>query len=239
MSIAAAATGGIDIGHARTRAFVYLMTVHSAALVASNAGGSKIVALPGGLAASATAISYIMSFVILDSIAEVFGRAYSRMVIHVGLLAGLVSVVFFELSIALPPAPFWHNQTGYALTLGSTPRILVGGWSAYLLSQYLDLFSFLSLKATRLGGRFLWLRAWVAMALSQLVDTAIFVTIAFYGIVPLGSTLVGQYLIKMAFATVATPIVYLFVGLGRAMLGDAVAVPAAVATVAAEPQVPT
>jgi uncharacterized integral membrane protein (TIGR00697 family) len=212
---------GIDIGHARTRAFVYLMTMHSAVLVASNAGGSKIVALPGGLAASATAISYIMSFVVLDSIAELFGRAYSRMVIHVGLVAGFVSVLFFELSIALPPFPDWHNQEGYAQTLGSTPRILLGGWSAYLLSQYIDLYSFLSLKSTRLGGRFLWLRAWGAMALSQIIDTAIFVTIAFYGVVPLWSTMAGQYLIKMVFASLATPIVYFLVGLGRTMLGEA------------------
>jgi uncharacterized integral membrane protein (TIGR00697 family) len=221
---------GIDIGHARTRAFVYLMTIHSAVLVASNAGGSKIIALPGGLAASATAMSYIMSFVILDSIAEIFGRAYSRTVINVGLLARLVSVVFFELSIALPPSPVWHNQEAYEQVLGSSPRILVGGWSAYLLSQYIDLYSFLSLKGTRLGGRFLWLRAWGAMAVSQIVDTVIFVTIAFYGVVPLLSTMVGQYLIKMVFASVATPIVYLFVGLGRTMLGEA--------RVAAEPELP-
>jgi uncharacterized integral membrane protein (TIGR00697 family) len=221
---------GIDIGHARTRAFVYLMTIHSAVLVASNAGGSKIIALPGGLAASATAMSYIMSFVILDSIAEIFGRSYSRTVINVGLLAGLVSVVFFELAIALPPSPAWHNQAAYEQVLGSSPRILVGGWSAYLLSQYIDLYSFLSLKATRLGGRFLWLRAWGAMAVSQIVDTVIFVTIAFYGVVPLLSTMVGQYLVKMVFASVATPIVYLFVGLGRTMLGEA--------GVAAEPELP-
>lgn len=38
------------------------------------------------------------------------GRAYSRIVINVGLLAGLVSVLFFELAIALPPSPVWHNQ---------------------------------------------------------------------------------------------------------------------------------
>jgi queuosine precursor transporter len=228
--------GGIDIGHARTRAFVYLMTVHSAVLVASNAGGAKIIALPGGLAASATAISYIMSFVILDSIAEIFGRAYSRTVIHVGLVAGLVSVVFFELSIALPPSPVWHNQEAYEQVLGASPRILIGGWSAYLISQYIDLYSFLRLKATRLAGRFLWLRAWGAMVVSQIIDTAIFVTIAFYGVVPLLSTMVGQYLIKMAFATLATPIVYLFVGLGRTLLGDA---PAPVATTAsAEPEMP-
>lgn len=69
--------------------------------------------------------------------------------------------------------------------LGASLRILVGGWSAYLLSQYIDLYSFLALKGTRLGGRFLRLRAWGAMVVSQIVDTATFVAIAFYGVVPL------------------------------------------------------
>ncbi len=66
------------------------------------------------------------------------------------------------------------------------------------------------------GGKLLWLRAAVASMLSQIVDTLIFITIAFYGVFPIGELLVGQMLTKVVLAVVLVPpLIYFFVGLGR------------------------
>ena len=200
------------------RVFVVLLTIHTTLVISSNAAGSKIIALPGGLAASATVISYMLSFVLLGSIAELFGRAYARRVVNLGLSAMAISVAFFELAIHLPGAAFWAHQEAYSEVLGSSLRLLLGGWSAYLLGQHLDVWGFFLIKRSRLGGDRLWLRSLGSTLIGQLIDTAVFITIAFYGTVPLLPTIAGQYLIKLVIASLTTPVIYLAVGWGRAAM---------------------
>jgi len=98
--------------------------------------------------------------------------------------------------------------------MGATPRIWIGGIVAYGTSQILNVLIFSKLK--REGGRLLWLRAGVASVLSQIVDTLLFITIAFYGIFPIGELLLGQMLAKVVLSVVMVPpLIYVFVALGR------------------------
>ena len=61
-----------------------------------------------------------------------------------------------------------------------------------------------------------WLRAGVASILSQIVDTLIFITIAFYGVFPIGNLLLGQMLAKVVLSAVLVPwLIYVFVAIGR------------------------
>ena len=200
------------------RVFVALLTIHTSLVVASNAAGSKLIALPLGLAASATVVSYMLSFVLLGSIGELFGRALTRLVVNLGLAAMALSVAFFELAIHLPAAGFWRHQAEFAVVLGSSPRLLAGGWAAYLLGQHLDVWGFFRLKRTRLGGERLWLRSWGSTLLGQLIDTAVFITIAFAGTAPLLRAIAGQYLVKLVIASLTTPLIYAAVGWGRAAM---------------------
>jgi queuosine precursor transporter len=200
------------------RVFIVLLTIHTSLVISSNAAGSKIIALPGGLAASATVISYMLSFVLLGSIAELFGRAYARRVVNLGLAAMAISVAFFELAIHLPGAAFWTHQEAFTEVLGSSLRLLLGGWSAYLLGQHLDVWGFFLIKRTRLGGDRLWLRSLGSTLIGQLIDTTVFITIAFYGEAPLLPTIAGQYLVKLVIAALTTPVIYLAVGWGRAAM---------------------
>ena len=53
----------------------------------------------------------------------------------------------------------------------------------------------------------------IASVLSQIVDTLIFITIAFYGVFPIGELLLGQMLAKVVLSAVLVPpLVYAFVG---------------------------
>jgi uncharacterized PurR-regulated membrane protein YhhQ (DUF165 family) len=56
--------------------------------------------------------------------------------------------------------------------------------------------------------------------IAQLLDTAVFITIAFYGSRPIMPTTIGQYLIKAIFASLVTPLVPLLIAFGRRWLGD-------------------
>jgi uncharacterized integral membrane protein (TIGR00697 family) len=202
------------------RVFVALLTIHTALVISSNAAGSKLIALPAGLAASATVISYMLSFVLLGSIAELFGRSYARLVVNLGLAAMALSVAFFELALHLPAAGFWTHQHAFEQVLGSTPRLLLGGWTAYLLGQHFDVSGFFLLKRTRLGAGRLWLRSRGSTLLGQLIDTAVFITIAFAGTVPLFPAILGQYLVKLVIATLTTPLIYAAVGWGRSAMAQ-------------------
>jgi queuosine precursor transporter len=202
------------------RVFVVLLTIHTSLVVASNAAGAKLIALPLGLAASATVISYMLSFVLIGSIAELFGRFYARLVVNLGLVAMALSVAFFELAIQLPAASFWTHQRAFEQVLGAVPRLVLGGWAAYLLGQHLDVLGFFLLKSTRLGGERLWLRSWGSTLVGQLVDTIVFITVAFAGTAPLVPAILGQYLAKLAIATLTTPLVYAAVGWGRAAMAQ-------------------
>ena len=67
--------------------------------------------------------------------------------------------------------------------MSATPRIWLGGIPAYGISTFLNVTIFSRLKM-REGSGLLWLRAGIASVLSQIVDTIIFISIAFYGVVP-------------------------------------------------------
>jgi queuosine precursor transporter len=198
----------------RSKFYLVLLSLHTTLLVANKAAGAKLFALPYGLVASATVISYMMTFVILDVIAELYGREASRFVINIGLVGMGLSVTLFQFAIYLPAAPGWPDQAAFASTLGGSWRLLLGGWTAYMFGQYFDLWSFFGLKRLRWTSA-LPVRAWISMLVGQFFDTVIFITIAFAGRFPLSHAIAGQYLIKLAFAAAATPLVVLFVRIGR------------------------
>jgi len=101
--------------------------------------------------------------------------------------------------------------------MGGTWRIWLGGIVAYGVSQTLNVTLFSWLKG-REGAGLLWLRAGIASVLSQIVDTLIFIFIAFYGVFPIGELLLGQMLAKVVLSAVLVPpLVYAFVGLGRSL----------------------
>ena len=94
-------------------------------------------------------------------------------------------------------------------------RIWAAGIVAYGVSQFLNVTIFTWLKG-REGASLLWLRSGIASVLSQIVDTIIFISVAFYGVFPIGNLLLGQMLAKVVLSVVLVPpLIYLFVGIGR------------------------
>ena len=97
----------------------------------------------------------------------------------------------------------------------ATPRIWGAGIVAYGVSTFLNVTIFSKLKG-REGSKLLWFRSAVASVLSQVVDTLLFITIAFYGVFPIADLLLGQMLAKVVLSIVMVPpLIYLMVGIGR------------------------
>lgn len=178
--------------------------------------GNKQVAL-GPLAVESGIFAFLLLVVTSSSVAELHGRPTANRLVLTGFVPLVVSLFLSLAVLALPASPQMDptRLSAFETIMGGTPRIWIGGIAAYGISTFLNVTIFSRLKA-REGSGLLWLRAAVASMLSQIVDTLIFITIAFYGVFPIGELMLGQMLAKVVLsAIVVPPLVYLFVGLGR------------------------
>jgi uncharacterized integral membrane protein (TIGR00697 family) len=190
------------------KAFLLLSCVFVVLLAISNVIAGKLITV-GGLFAPAAVLCYSLTFVATDTMTELWGKERTRFVVNVGFLVAILSAVLIRLAIFLPAAPFWQGQEAFAAVLGANLRITVASLTAYLISQYHDIWAFTYWKE-KTGGRFLWLRNNLSTGGSQILDTAIFITLAFAGTgAPLLSMIMGQYAIKLVIAICDTPLVYL------------------------------
>ena len=177
--------------------------------------GNKQVAL-GPLAVEAGIFAFLMLVVTSSAVAELFGRETANRLVLVGFVPLILSILLTLLVLKIPASADMDPErlAAFDMMMGSTPRIWIGGIVAYGISQILNVTIFSKLK--REGGRLLWLRAGVASVLSQIVDTLLFITIAFYGVFPIGELLLGQMLAKVVLSIVMVPpLIYVFVAIGR------------------------
>jgi uncharacterized integral membrane protein (TIGR00697 family) len=191
---------------------VVLATLFTTCLIVANIITAKLVSI-GGWVMPAGVIAYPLTFLFTDVISELYGRRIASRVVWVGFGANLLMVVLVFGGKLLPPAPFWEGQPAYESILGVVPRIVLASMIAYLISQQHDVFAF-HFWRQKTKARFLWLRNNASTIVSQGIDTGLFITIAFWGIVPteiLINMLLTQYVIKLAIAVCDTPFCYLLV----------------------------
>ena len=171
--------------------------------------------LLGQLAVESGIFAFLMLVVLANAVAELHGRATADRLVRYGFVPLIVSMLLLVLVIrVVPPAPFWHDQEAFARLLGQGARMQLAGLISYGTSQTLNVAVFSRLAA---GGRMLWLRAWIASLLSQVVDTLLFITISFAGTgLPIAEIMAGQIISKLVLSTIMVPpLIYLFVALGR------------------------
>ena len=203
----------MEMARGEDRAFILLVAIFVGTLVISSVLASKIITI-FGLFVPAGVLAYCITFVATDVISEIWGKERAGRVVFSGFITLLVTLVLVRLALRWGAAPFWRGQEAFSTVLGSTSRIIVASLVAYLASQYHDVWAFhIWRKVTR--ERHLWLRNTASTVVSQFIDTLIFITIAFYGTMPVFPLIKGQYLIKVLIALLDTPFVYLVVILIR------------------------
>jgi uncharacterized integral membrane protein (TIGR00697 family) len=171
------------------------------------------------LAVEAGIFAFLLLVVTSSAVAELHGQSVARRLVLLGFVPLIASVLLSIVVLAVPPSPDMDPDRlkAFNTMMSGTPRIWVGGITAYGVSTFLNVTIFGRLKASE-GSGLLWLRAGVASALSQIVDTLIFISVAFYGVFPIQQLIVGQMLAKVVLSAVLVPpLVYAFVALGRAL----------------------
>jgi len=195
---------------------VVLATLFATCLLVANIIAVKLVSI-GAWVVPAGVIAYPLTFLFTDVITELYSRKIASRVIWLGFGVSILMALLVYFGGLLPPAPIWEGQPAYESILGMVPRITLASLIAYLVSQHHDVFAF-HFWRQKTKGRFLWLRNNASTMISQALDTGIFITIAFWGTVPVGvltNMLLSQYVIKLVIAACDTPFCYLLVGLLR------------------------
>ncbi|MBA4048639.1 MAG: hypothetical protein C0476_08885 [Sphingomonas sp.] len=168
------------------------------------------------LAIEAGIFAFLLLVIVSSAVAELHGRAVANRLVQFGFVPLIFSILLSLVVWWLPASPEMQSTDLQAIQqiLGQTWRIWVGGIVSYGISQTLNVTIFSWLQ--RGDGGMLWLRAGVASILSQIVDTLLFVTIAFWGVFPIFELLVGQMIVKIILsALIVPPVIYLLVDWGR------------------------
>ncbi len=201
--------------------FDLLVALYIFCLLVSELMGGKtfFVAQIGGFPLNASVAIFLLPviFGINDVITEVHGKERAKSVVRSGLLVVFLMVLFSFLAISLPPsARFSPREAAYDSIFTTSIRLAIASLTALAIAEFTDVFIFAKLRQ-RLGKSRLWLRNNVSNILSQLLDTVIFMFLAFYALdksfdnnlVFLLGIITPYWLLKCFMSVIETPFVYL------------------------------
>lgn len=188
---------------------IWLNCFFIASLLMANIVAGKIVSV-GCFVLPAAVVAYPITFLCTDIIGEIWGEQEANTTVKRGFFLQIFALVLLYLAILLPPAAFAREyQEQFAVVLSSSARFVLASLCAYVASQHCDVKLFHGLKRKFCKQK--WLRNNLSTMTSQLLDTAIFITVAFYGTVPNLLVMIGsQYIVKFCMALLDTPFFYYF-----------------------------
>lgn len=178
-------------------------------LLISNVASTKIVDF-GIFTFDAGTLLFPLSYIFGDILTEVYGYKKSKQVIWLGFFMALLMSLVFIIVGALPAASDWGNQEAYDKILGLTPRIVLASLVAYTLGSFSNAFVLAKMKIWS-GGKKLWARTIGSTVVGELVDSTLFILIAFVGILPsslLLTLIISNYIFKTLIEVLFTPVTY-------------------------------
>jgi len=156
---------------------------------------------------------YATIFLATDLLNEKYGEKAAKKAVYVGFFALIASTVMMQMALTFEPTDTDVAQGALETIFGLLPRLALGSLTAYFVSQLVDVRIFTLLKRAFPKPGQLWIRNNGSTALSQLLDTLIFCSIAFLGApgFPMDvwlQVVLTTYLIKLIVSVASTPIIY-------------------------------
>ncbi len=194
--------------------FIYSL-IYGGMVTIAGVLGAKQVAI-GPLAVEAGIFPFLLLVIISSAVAELHGKATADRLVRFGFIPLILSIILIQLVLALPHDKGMYPPAidAFPVILGQGARMMFAGLVAYGISQTLNVMIFDRLR--NMAGGMLWLRAAIASALSQIVDTFLFITISFYGEREIANLMIGQMTAKVVLSLVLVPVlITLMVNYGR------------------------
>jgi uncharacterized integral membrane protein (TIGR00697 family) len=200
------------------RKIIIALSVYLTSLFAANTLGLKIMPFLFGSHLSVAVFSFPIVFLMTDVIGEVYGKEMAKSFVRAGFIATALFTLYSLLSLVMPWSVDgeWAKQS-YNLIFGVSGRIALASLAAFALAEFQDVFTFFFVKEKLKLPKF-WLRSLISNLWSQLLDSAIFMIIAFAGIYStktLVSIIITWWLYKVAMGILYTPLSYLAIRLLR------------------------
>lgn len=158
----------------------------------------------------AAILTYSSTFLVTDLLTEFYGRKEAQKTVLFGFYANMVMIFSIWVALSWTAAPFWEGQAAMEVILGLVPRIVIASMIGYLISQNFEVMVFHFWKE-QFKGRQLWLRNNLTSLITMLIDTLVFIPLAFYGTLPnsvIGDLITGQYIVKIIVAMIDTVFIY-------------------------------
>jgi uncharacterized integral membrane protein (TIGR00697 family) len=187
-----------------------LVALYITLVLVSNLVAAKIVGfnfLITTLYAPAATVFFSVTFLLSDIINERFGRAEAQRAIVMAALAQVAFIAFTYIALAMEPAAFWSAQVAFEVVLGAVPRIAIASLITFFVSETLDAYLYAWFR-TLTEGRHLWMRYALSSLPAMLIDSILFVTLAFAGVQPLLPLIIGLTVIKYLVGLVNAPLMY-------------------------------
>jgi queuosine precursor transporter len=196
------------------RYYDFVMAAFCVVLVLSNVVGAAKVAQLGGFTFGAGILFFPISYVLGDVLTEVYGYARARRVIWAGFAAAIFAALMCGVIVAMPPAPGWGGQEQYAAVFGQVWRIVGASVIAFWAGEFVNSYVLARMKVWT-KGRLLWTRTIGSTVFGQGVDSLFFYPLAFLGVwsnEQVAMVMVTNWLLKVAWEVVLTPVTYAVVG---------------------------
>ncbi|WP_407432725.1 queuosine precursor transporter [Methanobrevibacter sp.] len=188
----------------KSELYAILAGVFTASLIISNIIAGKTFeffsfTLPCGV------IIFPVIYIVNDVLAECYGYQKARRVILLGFFMNLIAVICYNITIWLPAPSFFEGSEAFRIVLGSTLRLLIASFAAYIVGSLLNAKVMVYLKSK--SEEKLFFRCIFSTLIGEGCDALIFITIGFWGLMPV-SALVMMIVVQALFKTVYEIIVY-------------------------------
>jgi queuosine precursor transporter len=198
--------------HLRKSLFIFSL-IYGGLVCIAGVLGTKIVTF-GPLTVEAGIFAFLQLVVLSSAVAELHGQETANRLVRYGFIPLILSAALIWIVINMPAAAFWKDQESFSKILGQGARMMLAGLISYGISQTLNVYLFERLKSGT--GKLVWLRGMIAAVVSQIVDTTLFLTIAFLGVYPLMPLLISGLTAKIFLSVVMVPpLIQLAVWVGR------------------------
>jgi len=188
------------------------LAIYLTSLFAANTLGLKIMPFIFSSHLSVGVFSFPIVFLTTDVIGEIYGKRAAKLFVLAGFVSTALFIFYSFLSLAMPwSADGELAKQGYNLVFGISTRIAIASLTAFVIAEYQDVIAFFFFR-DKLGTKNFWLRSNLSNLWSQLLDTVIFMTIAFVEIYPtrvLISIIITWWLYKVAMGMLYTPLSYI------------------------------
>lgn len=146
-------------------------------------------------------------FIIQDIVSEIFGYKDAKKMVLLGFIMNFIGVLLFTLAIYLPSSQFWSNQDAFSSILGTTFRISIASFIAYITGSLINSKIMVMLKNK--FPKSLFVRAISSTIVGQFLDNSLFAFIAFYNILPISaifSMILGGTIFETLYEVIFYPV---------------------------------